>query len=259
MGEFKKEIITLSDHQKVFMDNNWYNYTFINHFWFIWRINAIKKYLGPLIKPHFKILDIGCGNGLVMKQFQNNLNIIIDGCDLNKEALTNHIRPLSGNLFLYNILDENPQLKGKYDTLLLLDVIEHIENEAEFLTSVKEHLKKDGLVVINVPALNWLYSKYDSKLGHFRRYNKKELNVIIENAGFRILSSNYWGFFLIPLLIIRKMVLLLTPQKKIVKTGFNMTSGFLNKVFILLMKIELFLLKNSPAGTSLLLVAKRKG
>ena len=57
--------------------------------------------------------------------------------------------------------------------VVLFDVLEHIPDTQPFLSSVIRHIKLNGFLLINVPALQTLYSKYDETVGHVRRYNKR--------------------------------------------------------------------------------------
>lgn len=63
----------------------------------------------------------------------------------------------------------------KFDSIIYIDVIEHIENDASELKKAAQHLKPGGHLVVLVPAHNYLFSKFDESIGHFRRYNKTML------------------------------------------------------------------------------------
>lgn len=63
----------------------------------------------------------------------------------------------------------------KFDSIIYIDVIEHIEFDAEELKRASTFLKPGGHLIVLVPAHNYLFSKFDESIGHFRRYNKKML------------------------------------------------------------------------------------
>ena len=65
-----------------------------------------------------------------------------------------------------------------FDTILYIDVLEHIEDDAEELRRAAAHLKRGGRLVILSPAHQWLFSKFDASIGHFRRYTRKALLAI---------------------------------------------------------------------------------
>lgn len=87
--------------------------------------------------------------------------------------------------------------KNKFDTILYIDVLEHIKNDREELEVALSLLKEGGRIIILSPAHNFLYSPFDKKIGHYRRYNKKQLSDIIP-SGMKIGVLHYMdsiGFF----------------------------------------------------------------
>ena len=73
--------------------------------------------------------------------------------------------PGQGQLFVYNILDQESSLLGRYDAVLLLDVLEHIDDDAAFLRAALRHLRSGGIVAVNVPASMMFFSDYDRVAG----------------------------------------------------------------------------------------------
>ena len=251
-------IIQLSPPEKVEMADEWFELVTSDHFWIEWRFNIIRKYASIIASNTSKILEIGCGNGVVLKQFNEQLNKSVDGCDLNLYAL-NMIKDVPGKKYVYNIYDLDKQLVNQYDTVILLDVVEHIGNDVEFLKTASKHLKPGGHVLINVPALQSLFSRYDTQAGHQRRYNKKSLRSLCNNAGLDLVGLEYWGLSLLPMAFIRKFILLAVAQDKIIETGFKPPAPWMHKVFKFMMRIETKLFKSPFLGSSLVMVAKTKG
>jgi len=68
---------------------------------------------------------------------------------------------------------------GAFDSILYIDVLEHIEADREELENAAKLLKKDGFLVILSPAHQGLYTPFDAKIGHFRRYTKRTLSAVI--------------------------------------------------------------------------------
>ena len=253
-------IVYISKIEAVSMADEWFEIATEDHFWMKWRFNCLMKYK-HLFKENseFKVLEIGCGNGVVMNQFRFETGIPIDGCDLNEGALK-LVNQGESNLFLYNIYDTNKELINKYDAIFLFDVIEHIDNDSDFVAKALEHGKDGGLLFINVPALKALFSKYDVQAGHIRRYNKRNIEDLLNKLDLEIIDVQYWGLSLIPIAILRKIYLIFVPAKKIIDNGFKPPSRFINELLILLMKIELRLIRNNKfLGTSLMAVARKKG
>ncbi len=249
------DIIEISESAHVSMDNQWYDISPIDHFWIKWRFQAVIR--NPLVKvlSEMRLLEIGCGHGIVMRQFESLPNVTVDGCDLNPNALTK-VSKGKGDIFLLNIFDEPPQLLGKYSGIILFDVLEHLEDDDAFLRTACKYLQNEGLVMINVPAFNTLFSKYDSKMGHLRRYKKQGLQKLFRDNNIEVVSIRYWGFSLWPIVFIRKFILMFTKDEKIVETGFKLPGKLTNLFFNALMKLELLLCRNPPAGSSLMAVGK---
>ncbi len=65
-----------------------------------------------------------------------------------------------------------------FDSILYLDVIEHIKDDKSELERAGRHLRSEGILVVMAPAHQWLYSPFDRAIGHYRRYNKKTLSSI---------------------------------------------------------------------------------
>ncbi len=75
----------------------------------------------------------------------------------------------------------------RFDLVLLLDVLEHVENDLDFLrTIVETNLAEEGRILMSVPAWQLLYSSHDSRLRHYRRYSPDACRRVILDAGLRI-------------------------------------------------------------------------
>lgn len=81
---------------------------------------------------------------------------------------------------------------GQFDSVLYINVLEHIEDDAAELRMVYESLKPGGYLLVFVPALPWLYSDLDRQVGHFRRYLKKDLVRLVEDSQFSVEKIRYF-------------------------------------------------------------------
>ncbi len=140
-----------------------------------------------------------------------------------------------------------------------MDVLEHIKNDSEFLESCYFHLKKDGCLVINVPSIPLLFSKYDDAVGHIRRYRKKELKNLLEKNKFTISILKYWGFLLIPLLFLRKLLINFSKKNdhEIIKKGMDTQPKMVLFIINMLKYIELNFIKINVLGSSLISIVKK--
>jgi SAM-dependent methyltransferase len=83
--------------------------------------------------------------------------------------------------------------KEKFDSIFLLNVIEHIKDDELAVKNCQYLLKKDGHLILLAPAFSWLYSTFDRQLGHFKRYALKSLTDLLTKNNFRILSGSYFN------------------------------------------------------------------
>jgi SAM-dependent methyltransferase len=143
----------------------------------------------------------------------------------------------------------------------VFDVLEHIENPVPMLGEFARVLKKDGLLLITVPAHQFLFSEYDSSIGHFRRYSVSELRSSLAAAGFELVSSRFLFAFLVPL----AWLLRVFPEKmglrssatsrNSARTQFRIAQ-LLSPIFRFLVATEKVL--RLPFGLSILAVARPK-
>ena len=200
-------------------------------------------------------MDLGCGNGILSNQIESQFNIKIDRVDSNFETLKLN-RNVKGRLICYDISKRNKKYKNYYDYIFLFDVIEHVKNDKKFIENALFHLKNNGSLIINVPSIQILYSKYDIAVGHLRRYDKKLFYKTIKKTMINKISMNYWGFMLLPILFLRKIVLVFYNKKNynnIVKSGWK-TNSIINIFMKSLMNIEIKIFKKQILGSSLMVI-----
>lgn len=87
----------------------------------------------------------------------------------------------------------------KFGLVCLFDVLEHVEDDQGALDCVYELVEKGGMVLLTVPAFQWLYGAHDEAHHHFRRYTSGRLRLLAERAGFRVKRHGYFNTFLFPL------------------------------------------------------------
>ena len=240
----------------------WYELTAESHFWFQWRLAALLEQLKrlriPLRKP-LKVLEIGGGTGVLRSQIERSTEWHVDVTDLDIEALTRG-KPGRGRIMYYNISEERDAFVEAYDVVVLFDVLEHISNTQPFLSSVIRHIKPSGFLLINVPALQTLYSKYDATVGHVRRYNKKTISAEFSRFNIEIQDLCYWGMTMVPVLALRKLVLAMLSNGQVRQTvscGFKPPHPLVHSVLRAIMRMETALLSKPPFGSSVLMVARK--
>jgi SAM-dependent methyltransferase len=89
------------------------------------------------------------------------------------------------------------QLKG-FDTVIALNVVEHIQSDALAIRNAAKLLRDNGNLIMLVPAGRYLFNRFDEELGHCRRYSKKTVSGLLANEGLKVLQSAYFNFAGIP-------------------------------------------------------------
>ena len=247
----------LSKSIPVSMHEDWFDIATTDHFWMQWRFEVFKKIIKNKYPLGQNLLEIGCGPGTFREQIENYYKIPVDGCDLNVNALKAAKQGL-GRVMQYNIFDKNPNLIGNYDSIFLMDVIEHLDDDVTFLKTAAKHGKPGSLVFINVPAGMYLYSKYDIQVGHIKRYDKATLKQTIKSSGLEPLEIVYWAGLLIPIGILRKLTLTFSTDANTIKNGFKPPGEIANQFLKILKKFEIVLPINTPLGASLIAIARVK-
>lgn len=252
------EVELLSAPQSTDFPESWYEESSPDHFWFRWRLAALRRALeharAPLSAP-WRVLDVGCGSGVLAAQLEANTGWTVDGADLNLRALESRV-PRRGRALYYDVTERRAELLERYDAAILFDVLEHVERPRVLLESVLAHLRPGGLLLVNVPALPALRSVYDDVAGHLRRYTRATLSSELSGLGLEPCALRSWGLSLVPLLAIRKLVLRRAGPRTI-ERGFRPPGALSNRVLSWLGGIETRLLPAPIVGTSVLYVGRK--
>lgn len=214
--------------------------------------SRIRKYTsGPL-------WEVGAGNGAVSLGLSN----------LGLEVVA--VEPLYGGakfiaksgIVTYCATLESLNLPdSSIHSIGIFDVLEHIEAPGLFLSEISRVLQESGFLFIAVPAHQWLFSDYDSEIGHFRRYSNLSLEKELLESGFELLELRFMFSFLVPF----AWVLRVLPNKLNLSKSDSMTSQaqahfrfaeFFSPVFRTLVKIEKIF--RFQFGLSIVAVAKPK-
>lgn len=230
---------------------------------------ASRNYALGQIKRHIQnkpatILEIGCSSGFMLNAMQKSFpNALVMGADVVREPLIKLGQTMPNTPLMRFNLIECPLPDNCVDVVVMLNVLEHIENDAEALRQVKRILKPDGVAVLEVPAGPQLYDAYDKILMHYRRYTLKQLRELAIAQGFSIQNQSHLGFLLYPgfAFVKKRNKRLLSESEAMQKQAVekNIQSTGSNKLLDLLMKTELVLgqLMSYPIGIRCLMTCKK--
>lgn len=233
----------------------WHEIASVDHFWFQWRQRVLFKNFGYAIREASRIADIGCGKCMTISEINRIFNKPVDGFDLNDEVLSQAL-PINGKTILYNFFEKNADFKGHYDLILLLDVLEHLEDDENFLKTLAWHLADNGRLLINVPANQRLFSKYDEAVGHWRRYDINSLRTVLEKSGYRIISFINWGCIFAPLVWVRKKLAANQRPEDVVRKGIG-TGRLMNQLLRIYSYLDVPSRLSIP-GTSVTVLVEKK-
>jgi phospholipid N-methyltransferase len=241
--------------------NEWYKFSPLDHFWMKSRFSAFLKTVNKnkiKFNRRQNILDIGCGAGVLAQQLYNKYRIKCDLYDQSSSAFKEYIKSKIPHNNFYNGKLSTLNFKKKYHKIFLFDVIEHLPKKdlKIFFKKISKIICDDGVIIINVPGLQFLYSSYDEEIHHKKRYNKKDLIKLAVKFKYNIKCVEYWGFFFIPLLVFRKIYLLFN-KKKIVEKTFKIENKILNYFLYFLYKIET-IFNSVLVGTSILCILEQR-
>jgi len=144
------------------------------------------RWVGEAIRPFVRgrVLEIGCGTGTYTQFLAGWVDEVI-AVEIEREfaeAARQRFAGRPGVRVIEADARKLPEL-GRFDTVVMLDVLEHIENEVGMLAILGERLSEEGRLVLKVPALHCLYGSLDAAIGHHRRYSRSSLAAAAERAG----------------------------------------------------------------------------
>jgi SAM-dependent methyltransferase len=154
-----------------------------------WMYRRLAPYIGQ------RVLEIGSGIGNFTKLLlDRDLVVATDNYQPCVEYLSSHLgEKLKAPPILLDAAGEigSELRQHEFDTIVCLNVLEHIEDDLRALEQMHSLLVAQGRLVLLVPAFQFLYGSVDRSLGHYRRYTRKDLLPIMRRAGFQIERSFY--------------------------------------------------------------------
>ncbi|MDX2027154.1 MAG: class I SAM-dependent methyltransferase [Alphaproteobacteria bacterium] len=158
-----------------------------------WAMNLFLKGFGRPVEGSTRVLDFGAGLGTLSKIFYRKTGVKPDAVEIDPNQRSETARQ---GFPTYASLADAP---SGYDLIFTSNVLEHIEDDEGVLKTLRERLKNNGILLIYVPAFEFLWTSMDDKVGHVRRYHRKDLRDRLQKAGYEILHISYrdsLGFFL---------------------------------------------------------------
>jgi len=222
-------------------------------------LNALQRYLPD---QNGRLLDDGCGAGGFLKRFRAVFGFMSAyGIDMDFNSVE-IARQRSGAEVVTGSANTLPFGDKIFSACISADILYHKAALPEDIASEAFRcLKPGGVLVVSVPAYDWLFSVHDRQVDGVRRYTRASLSKTLESAGFHIEYSTYWNTFLFGLMVLRRKVFTsddddsdLKMMPPLLEAAFNAVMICECAVLSWAMRLGLVFL---PFGGSVLVVAKR--
>lgn len=164
----------------------------VNRPYLRWQLEQFEPYLGR------RILEVGCGLGGILELIEDAE--LVYGIDVEAEVLAHAARRCGhrpecrfrlADLTCLSPEDRAELAEQRFDTVLAINVLEHIRDDLGALLEIERLLRPGGILALLVPAHIWLYGPYDRADGHYRRYGKRHLEILLSHTRLRPIRIRY--------------------------------------------------------------------
>jgi SAM-dependent methyltransferase len=174
------------------------------HWWYRGRRRVLDGVLADLGLPTpARILDAGCGSGRNMVDLAH-LGAVT-GVELSDTSVALARQRDVGDVIAGSVL-EMPFPDHSFDLAVSLDVIEHLDDDLSALRELRRAVAPGGALLVTVPAYQWLWSGHDEINHHHRRYTRRTLQRVAEQAGWRQARTTYFNSLLLPAAIVLRVL-----------------------------------------------------
>lgn len=230
------------------------------NFWFQSRNRLIAWALRRYFARAQSLLEIGCGTGFVMAGIAGALpGIKIAASEAHVSGLRFAAQRVPGAHLMQMDARAVP-FAAEFDVVAAFDVIEHIEDDRAVLREMHRAARPGGGILLTVPQHPWLWSEFDARARHVRRYTARDLREKVLSAGFEIVRMTAFVSLLLPLMMLSRLRPR-APGSDYDALAELRLAGWLNATLGAVLACERGLIRAGlglPAGGSLLVVARRQ-
>lgn len=211
-----------------------------------WTLHLLEREFAPEVAV---VANIGCGAGTFTAMLAAaGYRVNASEPDPVPFAIAQKRLPDGCTIENKGVLDIEGE--GRFDAIVMHDVLEHIEDDAGAVEKLSILLKPGGLLLMSVPAMQSLFGRHDEQLGHYRRYSRSSLRRVL-GGSLEVRTVRYFGFLSIPIVWVF--------SKKLRREYPDVESegiGVAQRIYGMICDIERRV--PEPLGTSLLAVARRR-
>jgi SAM-dependent methyltransferase len=223
------------------------------HWYFRGRLAILLAVLERVAPSPCRLLELGCGTGNVLGELGRFGEAVGVETDPDMRAVG---RAAGLDIRAGALPDDVPVPDGWADVVLLLDVIEHLDDDVAAVRAARRVLRPGGAMLITVPAYGWLWSGHDEALGHRRRYTARGLRALITSASLSVEHLGYFNTVLFPAIAGTRLAKRLAGRDT---HDLRRTPGVVNGALERLLALErhVVLRPGLPFGSSVIAVARR--
>lgn len=236
------------------------------HWWYVGLHQLIIHHIrreAAKVGGRLKIFDAGCGTGRLMQLIAAERHDVY-GCDISEEALSLCRERFLSNYFKSDL--NNIELKqASFDLITSVDVLYHndIKDDVAVLKKLRNGLKQDGMLILNLVAFEFLRSSHDIAVMTRERYTKKSLKEKLVKAGFTDIKATYRVSPLFPFIALYRITQSFMLSKDVeaedVKSDLKLPNSILNMMLKMLLTIENRVIDFMPLpfGSSIFVTARK--
>lgn len=230
----------------------------------LWWYQALRGHVLRVIRPPrptFDLLDAGCGSGGMLARVRERFpQASLTGLDFSERALELTRLRDTGATLVQGSVDALPFPDSSFDIVLSLDVlIVGGLDERAAVAEMHRVLRPGGILIINLPAFDFLRGSHDVAVNIARRYTRQRAERLLVGGGFALESWTYWNMTLLPAVAAVRWVSRRRADQRHVRSDLKPLWGPLNAALKALASLELSAtrLLRLPFGTSLFAVARK--
>lgn len=227
------------------------------HFWRKAKRRLVLEQIGQRFpdRSDLHLVDIGGAASLIARDLQRFGRVETVEPD---PAMVAVARSAQGIVVHQGHLPDGLPIMEPAHVVTLLDVVEHIDDDAAALRAAVRLLTRDGIAIVTVPALRWLWSDHDVALHHKRRYTKETLSELFARANIRIERISYYTTLLLPLLASTRIASQLKQKNHPPTYTISVPAKPVNTVLGGIMSAERVIMRHvdMPIGSSLIAVIR---